>query len=472
MSIDRTMFRAIPAVERVLEEPELRALTAEVPREVIVSEARALLDAVRAGGEAAILDALGRGETAPLVAALAARARARWAAGVTRVINATGIVLHTNLGRAPLSDAALRAVVEAARAYSNLEYDVARGERSSRLRHVSGLLAHLAGAEDALVVNNNAAAMLLAVNTFAAGREVIVSRGELIEIGDSFRIPDILAKSGANLVEVGTTNRTTPEDYERAIGPRTALLMKMHRSNFRLEGFVSEAGLDELAAVAARHDIPLVEDLGSGAIVDLSATGVREARVADSIARGASLVTASGDKLLGGPQAGIVAGRRDLVDAMKRNPLARALRVDKMTLAALEATLKAFFAPDRGREEIPVIRMLSRAAADLEREARSLAGRIEHSAGADVSANVVASESEAGGGSQPVTPIPTHAVAVRHRTVSADALAARLRAHATPIVARIQDDALMLDPRTLLPGDDAEIVAFFSALGRPGEART
>jgi len=471
MPSDRTTLRAIPSVERILEDPAARGLAADVPREVVVSEARALLDAVRAGGEPAILDALGRGETAPLVAALAARARARWAAGVTRVINATGIVLHTNLGRAPLSDAALRAVQEAARAYSNLEYGVARGERESRLRNVGGLLAHLAGSEDALVVNNNAAAVLLAVNTLAAGREVIVSRGELIEIGDSFRIPDILAKSGANLVEVGTTNRTTADDYARAIGPRTALLMKMHRSNFRLEGFVSEAGVEELAAVAVRHGIPLVEDLGSGAIVDLSATGVREPRIADSVARGASLVTASGDKLLGGPQAGIAAGRRDLVAAMKRNPLARALRVDKMTLAALEATLKAFFAPDRGRDEIPVIRMLSRAAADLEREARSLAARIEHGAGSEISAQVVASESEAGGGSQPVTPIPTHAIALRHRSLSPDALAARLRAHATPIVARIQDGAVMIDPRTLLPGDDAEIAAFFSALGRAGGVR-
>jgi L-seryl-tRNA(Ser) seleniumtransferase len=466
MHADRSALRAIPSIERLLEDSSVRDLLAEVPREIVVREARALLDALRADREPALLDAAGRGDTGALAAALVERARAAWRAGVTRVINATGVVLHTNLGRAPLSRAAIDAVAAVAGAYSDLEYDAPRGERSTRLRNVSRLLAHLAGAEDALVVNNNAAGVLLAVNTLAAGREVIVSRGELIEIGDGFRIPEILQKSGANLVEVGTTNRTTAADYERAIGPRTTLLMKMHRSNFRIEGFVSEASLPELATIAAKHGLALIEDLGSGAIVDLAGIGVDEPRVADSIARGAQLVTASGDKLLGGPQAGIVAGRHELIAAMKKNPLMRALRIDKMTLAALEATLKAFCAADRGAREVPVIRMLSRDSEELARDARALAARIESAAGRDVTASVIAAASEAGGGAQPVTPLPTSAVAVRHRTLSAEDLARRLRAHTTPIVARVSHDDVLFDPRTLFPGDAAEIGAFFEGMTR------
>jgi L-seryl-tRNA(Ser) seleniumtransferase len=315
-------------------------------------------------------------------------------------------------------------------------------------------------------VNNNAAALLLALNTLAAGREVVVSRGELIEIGDSFRIPEILAKSGADIVEVGTTNRTYARDYARAIGRRAALILKIHRSNFRIEGFVAEATVEELAALGRERAVPVVEDLGSGAVVDLAASGVREPRLADSIARGASLVTASGDKLLGGPQAGIVAGRADLVRAMKANPLFRALRVDKMTLAALEATLRAFYDTDGGRAANPTVAMLSRTAADLERDARALAARIERGAGRRATVAVVPAESEAGGGAQPVVPLPTVAVAVRADGHSAESLAARLRAHATPIVARIREDVVLLDPRTLLEGDAERIGAFFDAFGR------
>ncbi len=461
----------------------MQSLVAEVPREFALREVRALLGALREGREPALLDAIGRGDTAPLLAAVAARARAAWRPSVVRVVNATGIVLHTNLGRAPLSAEAIAAIVETAGAYSTLEYDPAKGERASRLRAISGLLAGLAGAEDALVVNNNAAALLLALNSLAAGREVIVSRGELIEIGDSFRIPEILAKSGALLVEVGTTNRTHARDYARAIGRRTALLLKIHRSNFRIEGFVAEAAVDELAVLGRERGIPVMEDLGSGAIAYLSSLGVREPRIADSVARGADVVTASGDKLLGGPQAGLVVGRADLIRSMRGNPLARALRVDKLTLAALDATLRASHAPDGGRAAIPILRMLARPIAEIERDARALAARIERGSGraddsgpgraddrsagrrAGVSAEVVASDSEAGGGAQPVVPIPTAAVAVRARGLSADALAARLRAHATPIVARIRDDAVLFDPRTLLAGDLETIGAFFDALG-------
>src|SRR5262245_52055246 len=317
---DRTAFRAIPSVEKVLEERAMRELVAEIPRGILLREIRAQLAALREGREPALLDALAHGETDALLAAIADRARAAWRPGMARVVNATGIVLHTNLGRAPLGAPALAAIAETAGAYSSLEYDPASGERASRLRKVSVLLAELAGSEDALAVNNNAAALLLALNTLAAGREVVVSRGELIEIGDSFRIPDILAKSGADLVEVGTANRTRVEDYASAIGRRTALLLKIHRSNFRIEGFVAEASLEELAALGKERGLPVLEDLGSGAAVDLGPIGVHEPRIADSIARGATLVTASGDKLMGGPQAGIIVGRADLVGAMKANP--------------------------------------------------------------------------------------------------------------------------------------------------------
>ncbi len=465
---DRTAFRAIPSVEKLLEERALRDLVAEVPRGVVLREVRALLGALREGGEPALLAALGRGETDALTAAVAARARAAWRPGMARVVNATGIVLHTNLGRAPLGARAIAAVAETAGAYASLEYDPATGERASRLRKVSGLIADLAGAEDALAVNNNAAALLLALNTLAAGREVVVSRGELIEIGDSFRIPEILAKSGADIVEVGTTNRTYARDYARAIGRRTALLLKIHRSNFRIEGFVSEATVEDLAALGSERAVPVVEDLGSGAVVDLAPAGVREPSLADSIAKGASLVTASGDKLLGGPQAGIVAGRADLVRAMKANPLFRALRVDKLTLAALEATLRAFYDADGGRAANPTVAMLSRSAADLERDARALAARIELGAGWRVSVALVPAESEAGGGAQPVVPLPTVAVAVQAAGLSADALATRLRAHGTPIVARIREDVVLLDPRTLLEGDAERIGAFFDGFGRDG----
>ena len=355
-----------------------------------------------------------------------------------RVLNATGVIVHTNLGRAPLAEEALARVVETARGYSNLELDLRDGVRGSRQDHVAGILRRLTGAEAALVVNNNAAAVLLALAALAEGREVVVSRGELIEIGDGFRIPDVLARSGARLVEVGTTNRTRAADYERAVGPETALLLRVHQSNFRVVGFAELPRLAELAAVAARHGLPLVDDLGSGVLDELA--GEPSAR--ECLAGGADLVCFSGDKLLGGPQAGIVAGRADLVEKLRRHPLQRALRADKLTLAALEGTLQLYLdAPER----IPVLRMLRQDAAAIRARAERLAsltgGTVEETVG------------RAGGGALPLAELPSFACAVD------EALAAPLRAGEPPVVGIVRDGKLLLDCLTLADEEVDEVAA-------------
>ncbi|MEN3312348.1 MAG: L-seryl-tRNA(Ser) seleniumtransferase [Actinomycetota bacterium] len=353
-----------------------------------------------------------------------------------RVINATGVIVHTNLGRAPLAEAAIDHVREIARGYSNLEYDLEAGGRGSRQEHVADNLRHLTAAEAALVVNNNAAAVMLALAALAEGREVLVSRGELIEIGDGFRIPDVLERSGARLREVGTTNRTRAADYEAAIGPETAVLLRVHQSNFRVVGFTAQPSLRELGDVARRHDLPLVDDLGSGALVDMGDEPTARA----SLAAGADLVCFSGDKLLGGPQAGIIAGRADLVEKLRRHPLQRALRADKLTLAALEGTLTlAVDAPD----EIPVLRMLREPAEAV----RARAARLAELVGGEVEETVA----RAGGGSLPLTELPSFACAVE------EGLAAKLRHGDPPVIAVVRDARTLLDCRTLTDGDAEEV---------------
>jgi L-seryl-tRNA(Ser) seleniumtransferase len=353
-----------------------------------------------------------------------------------RAINATGVIVHTNLGRAPLADAALERVLEIGRGYSNLEYDVTAGSRGSRQDHVARLLRRLTGSEAALVVNNNAAAVMLALAALAEGREVLVSRGELIEIGDGFRIPDVLARSGARLVEVGTTNRTRAADYDREVRPNTALLLRVHQSNFRVVGFASLPSVAELAEVARRHELPLVDDLGSGVLVDVPG----EPTVRESLAAGADLVCFSGDKLLGGPQAGIVVGRADLVERLRRHPLQRALRADKLTLAALEGTLGLYLDPERALRSIPVLRMLVEPAESIAARARRLAelvdGTVEETVG------------RVGGGALPLTELPSYACAVEEE------LAAPLRDAEPPVIGVLRDGRLLLDCRTLT---DAEV---------------
>jgi L-seryl-tRNA(Ser) seleniumtransferase len=361
-----------------------------------------------------------------------------------RAINATGVVIHTNLGRAPLAEAALDAAREAGRGYSNLEYDLTTGSRGSRQDHVASILRRLTGAEAALVVNNNAAAVMLALAALAEGREVLVSRGELIEIGDGFRIPDVLARSGARLREVGTTNRTRAADYEDAVTGDTAVLLRVHRSNFRVVGFTEQPSVSELAAVASRHELPLVDDLGSGAFRHFE----DEPSASESLADGVDLACFSGDKLLGGPQAGIVVGRADLVEQLRRHPLQRALRADKLTLAALEATLRLYLEPERAVREIPVLRMLATPA----EEVRARAARLASLVGGEVEQTVA----RAGGGALPLAEIPSFACAVDEE------LAGPLREADPPVVGVVRDGRLLLDCRTVT---DAEVDEIAAAVG-------
>ena len=363
------------------------------------------------------------------------------APSLRRVLNATGVIVHTNLGRAPLAAAALERVQDAARGYSNLEYDLTDGARGSRQDHVSAILRRLTGAEAAIVVNNNAGALLLALAALAEGREVVVSRGELIEIGDGFRIPDVLARSGARLVEIGTTNRTRAADYERAAGDHTALLLRVHQSNFRLVGFTERPALAELAAVARRLGVPLLDDLGSGALVDLP----DEPTAQQALAAGADLVAFSGDKLLGGPQAGIVVGRAELVECLRRHPLHRALRADKLALAALEGTLLLYLEPERALREVPVLRMLHEDAAAVRARAERLAGAV----GGDVEETVA----RVGGGALPLAELPSYACAVE------ESLAQPLRGHEPPLIGIVRDGRLLLDCRTLSAEEAEEAAA-------------
>ena len=363
-----------------------------------------------------------------------------------RTLNATGVIVHTNLGRAPLAEAALERVREVGRGYSNLEYDLSAGTRGSRQDHVAGILRRLTGAEGALVVNNNAAAVLLALAALAEGREVLVSRGELIEIGDGFRIPDVLARSGARLVEVGTTNRTRAADYEQTIGPETAVLLRVHQSNFRLVGFTELPSVADLAKVAQRHGLPLVDDLGSGALRPSNSLLLsEEPSVRESLDSGADLVCFSGDKLLGGPQAGIVVGRAELVERLRRHPLQRAVRADKLTLAALEGTLALYLDPERALAEIPVLRMADEPADAVKARAEGLAELV----GGEVEETVA----RIGGGALPLAELPSFACAVEEE------LAGPLRAGEPPVIGIVRDGRLLLDCRTLTDAEAEEVAA-------------
>jgi L-seryl-tRNA(Ser) seleniumtransferase len=418
--------------------PSVDELVRGLDDPLAVETARAVLDeareAIRAGADPGDLEARLRSE---LEQARAPRLR--------RVLNATGVLVHTNLGRAPLAPAALERVLEAGRSYSNLEYDVAAGRRGSRQEHTAEILRRLTGAEAALVVNNNAGAVLLALAALAEGRDVLVSRGELIEIGDGFRIPDVLARSGARLVEVGTTNRTRAADYERALTPDTAVLLRVHQSNFRLLGFTERPELRELAEVSRRGGLVLVDDLGSGAFTALG----DEPQARDSLAAGADLVCFSGDKLLGGPQAGIVAGRDDLVERLRRHPLQRALRADKLTLAALEGTLRLYLDPERAAREIPVLRMLAESAEGVRARAERLAALAD--------GTVEETVARAGGGALPLAELPSFACAVEEE------LAEPLRLGEPPVLGVVRDGRLLLDCRTLTDADVEEVAAAVAA---------
>jgi L-seryl-tRNA(Ser) seleniumtransferase len=376
-----------------------------------------------------------------------------------RVLNLTGTVLHTNFGRAPLAETALAAVQEVARGYSTLEYDLAAGQRGERHVHIEELFCRLTGAEAALAVNNNAGAVLLALAALAGGRSALVSRGELIEIGGSFRIPEIMAAGGVRLVEVGATNKTHLDDYRRAITPDTALILKVHTSNYRILGFTAAVPGEELAALGRERGVPVLEDLGSGLLLDLTGFGLpREPTVSETLATGIDLVTCSGDKLLGGPQAGLIAGRRELVARLKRHPLARALRLDKMTLAALEATLRLYLDPPRALREIPALRLLAASAGDQQQRCRELLAPLQAAAGTRAVIEVVAAAATVGGGAMPLAELPGFALAVIPQVITLQELTVRLRTASPPVIGRVQDERLLLDPRTLLSGE-AELLA-------------
>jgi len=463
------LFRLLPSVDELLRSDELQALLVRQGRAAAIEAARALLDRLRARiatgemTEERVAMAIG---DAPRE--IVEQLQASMAYSLRPVINATGVILHTNLGRAPVSRAALQRVAEIAQSYCNLELDLATGERGKRDGHVDRLFARVfgdIGREVAtIVVNNNAAAVLLALNALAEGGEVIVSRGELVEIGGSFRIPDVMAKSGAVLREVGTTNRTRIADYEQAINDRTKLLLRVHRSNFAITGFTEQPSLKELAALGRKHNIPVMEDLGSGDIFDLRSVGVHgEPTIAASLRAGVDVVTFSGDKLLGGPQAGLISGRGELVGKIRGNPLFRALRVDKMFYAALEATLLAYLREDY--DSIPALRMLRLSEEAIDERAEHLMRKL-HISNPRLEVEVVESRSVTGGGSAPGSTLPTRALAVSSRDISADAIAQRLRGWDTPIIARVEDGRVLLDLRTVEPEQDAVLLAAVESLGK------
>jgi L-seryl-tRNA(Ser) seleniumtransferase len=454
------LFRLLPSVDELLRQEEIAALIEREGQPGVVDAIRLVLAKVRE--EIASGHLAGEGAVQLAVAGLpdgiARHLDQAMKFSLRPVINATGVILHTNLGRAPLSRAALERITAVAAGYSNLEYDISTADRGRRDVHVERLFSRLLNQEGVqdirtVVVNNCAAAVLLALNSLAEGGEVIVSRGELVEIGGSFRIPEVMVKSGAVLREVGTTNRTRIADYERAINEKTRLLLRVHRSNFAMVGFTEQPSLEELVALGGRNKLPVMEDLGSGALLPLRTLGINESGVPDSLQAGVDLVTYSGDKMLGGPQAGILTGREELIRKVRSNPLFRALRVDKLTYAALEATLLQYAC--HNYDAIPFVRMTKMPAEEIRKRAEAMATRLKSVA--QLRVDVISGESLIGGGSAPTSILPTHLLAVTADGFTADGLAARLRNHNPAIVARVEEGRVLLDLRTVFEQEDHHI---------------
>ena len=452
-SLREQVLRKIPSVDEILLRSEIADLLKTYPRTVVV-------EAIRKGLARLRSEILNKEKLSDLEDTLFSfdhlyplfqrEIELQIQPQLRRVINATGVVLHTNLGRSPLHPSALQHMIDVARNYSNLEYDLDLGERGSRTTHVEGILCRLSDAESAMAVNNNAGAVLLALNTLAEGKEVIVSRGELVEIGGAFRIPDVMKRSGALLREVGTTNRTYISDYQKAISPQTALLLKVHTSNFRVMGFTSDTSLQELVQLGREHHIPVMDDLGSGCFVDLTQHGLeKEPTVQEAIKAGVDLVTFSGDKLLGGPQAGIILGKKDLLDPIKINPLTRALRIDKLTLAALESTLLLYLDEERALEEIPTLRMLKVDQSILKKRGRRLLKRLSETIKKRTEITLREDISQVGGGALPLQELPTIVLAIKPIGFSVNRLEENLRKVDPPIISRISKDELILDMRTV-----------------------
>jgi L-seryl-tRNA(Ser) seleniumtransferase len=456
-SLRDQVLRKIPSVDEILSSPEIGHLLKVHPRAVVVEGIRRGLKRLRteilnkkdlSGFEN---ERFSIEQLLPLFQReIDLQVRPRF----HRVINATGVVIHTNLGRSPLPPSALQHMMEISKSYSNLEYDLDRGERGSRYTHVEEPLCHLSGAEAAMVVNNNAGAVLLALNTLAEGREVIVSRGELVEIGGAFRIPDVMKRSGALLREVGTTNRTYLTDYQNAIGSQTALLLKVHTSNFRVMGFTSDTSLQDLVQLGSQYQLPVMNDLGSGCLVDLSEYGLeREPTVQEAIKTGVDVITFSGDKLLGGPQAGIILGKKSFLDSIKTNPLTRALRIDKLTLAALESTLLLYLDEKRAMEEIPTLRMLKEDLSLIKKRGKQLLKRLPEAIRKKIEITLKEDISQVGGGALPLQELPTIALALKPIHCSVNQLEESLRKVEPPIISRISKDELILDMRTVFDGE-------------------
>ena len=461
------LFRLLPSVDELLHRDDVQPIVQRFGHAATVEAARAVGAELRARIAAGELDDSDlKNALARLPSTLEQRLQAGQSHSLRPVINATGVILHTNLGRAPIGKAALQHVAEIARGYSNLEFDLTTGERGKRDSHTNRLFARLFGSAgrevSTIVVNNNAAAVLLCLNTLAEGGEVVVSRGELVEIGGSFRIPDVMAKSGAVLREVGTTNRTRIADYEQAITERTRLLLRVHRSNFQIVGFTEQPSLDELAALGRKHSIPVMEDLGSGELFDLRQVSVHgEPMIVDSLRAGIDIVTYSGDKLLGGPQAGLISGSPDLVKKLRSNPLFRALRVDKMFYAALEATLLAYLRQDY--DAIPTLRMMLLGEDELQHRAEHIARQLRVSS-PEFQVEVVESRSVLGGGSAPGATLASRAVALSSARLTPDELLKRLRQCETPIIARVQEDRVLLDLRTVDQSQDSIVLAALASI--------
>jgi L-seryl-tRNA(Ser) seleniumtransferase len=451
MSTPTNPLRALPAVDTLVNSETGASLVAQYGRETVLDAIRTVLDTTRTrlrAGDATLHD----GDS--LLAQAAEQLQQAFLPTLRPVINATGVIIHTNLGRAPLSEAAQQAMMDAAGSYSTLEFDLESGQRGSRSVHAAKLIEDVTGAEAALVVNNNAAALVLLLSALACDREVIISRGQLVEIGGGFRVPEVMAQSGATLVEVGTTNRTRAADYERAITANTALLMRAHASNFKQVGFVETTPLEDMADIAHRHGLHLVDDLGSGALLDTSPFGLEhEPTAQESALAGADIICFSGDKLLGGPQAGILIGKKALIDVLKQHPLARAIRADKLCLAALAATLD-HYRKGEALEKIPVWRMIAHPLADIQTTAQTWARQ--------VGGTVIEGESTVGGGSLPGATLPTALLALD--MPHADAFAAKLRAANPPVIARIADGRVLFDPRTVLPGQEQALLATVKTL--------
>ncbi|MEN8730586.1 MAG: L-seryl-tRNA(Sec) selenium transferase [Desulfuromonadales bacterium] len=458
MTDRRALLRTLPAIDKLLATPQLTELAKFQPHQLIVEAAQRIVDDLRGQllDEAAPLPGLELETVAGQVTALVSELSKP---SLRRVINVTGTLLHTNLGRAPLCQDALNAITDISQGYSNLEYDLEAGQRGKRFMHVEELICRLTGGEAATVVNNNAGAVMLALAALAGGHSALVSRGELIEIGGSFRIPDIMAASGVKLVEVGTTNKTHLDDYRDTISKQTALILKVHTSNYRILGFTETVSSEALAELAREHDIPVLEDLGSGLLIDLNAYGLpKEPTVREALKTGIDLVTFSGDKLLGGPQAGIIVGRRAVIGKIRKHPMARALRIDKLTLAALEATLRHYLDPQKALTAIPTLQMLAVPAEDLQQRCDNLLPRLQKALGEAAELNVCEACATVGGGALPLAELPGWVIALAPRSISLNQLTNRLRQGDPPVIGRVQDGRFLIDPRTLNDEDEQDLL--------------